>query len=452
MLACVPFASPITPSIRVRRLRALNIFLIVADFALRASAFFRLAETVSFRPMQNLTEFGNSTDPAIELARSFTDRFASVPRLFRAPGRVNLIGEHTDYNDGFVLPAAIDLYTWTAIAPRADQRLRIYSENLRESAEIDLHDSSVSAKDHWSDYVHGVALMLQGSGVTLRGADIGIFSNVPVGAGLSSSAALEVSIASALLGISGNGLSRAEVAKLCQRAENEFVGARVGIMDQFASCFGSAGHAILLDCRSLEYKLLPLPTGVDMVICNTMVKHGHSGGEYNERRAQCEEGVRLLRQYFPSIRALRDVTLAQLESNRTDVRQTRLPELIYRRCHHVISENERVLRTVQALQQGDLATVGLCMAESHLSLRNDYAVSSRELDAMVDIANRCEGVIGARMTGGGFGGCTINLVKSGSVENFQLRTRGEYKLATQLDCEIYVSPAGAGVTELTAAG
>ncbi len=402
--------------------------------------------------MQNLTEFGKSTDPAVALARSFADRFASVPRLFRAPGRVNLIGEHTDYNDGFVLPAAIDLYTWTAIAPRTDRRLGIFSENLRESAEIDLCDSNGNAKDHWSDYVHGVALMLKQSGVILRGANIAIFSNVPVGAGLSSSAALEVSIASALLGISGNKLDLTEVARLCQRAENEFVGARVGIMDQFASCFGSAGQAILLDCRSLEYKLLPLPSGVDMVICNTMVKHGHSGGEYNERRAQCEEGVQLLRRYFPSIRALRDVTLAQLESNRSDVQRTRLPELIYRRCHHVISENERVLRTVAALQQGDLAIVGRCMAESHLSLRDDYGVSSRELDAMVDIANRCEGVIGARMTGGGFGGCTINLVKSDSVENFRRRIREEYRLATQLEPEIYVSPAGAGVTEITVGG
>lgn len=402
--------------------------------------------------MHNLIDVAKSADFASQLAKSFTDRYASSPRIFRAPGRVNLIGEHTDYNDGFVFPAAIDLYTWVAIAPRADQNLRVYTENLRESTELDLRDSQARPKDHWSDYVHGVALMLMQAGIALRGADISIFSNIPSGAGLSSSAALEVSIASALLGVSEKTLPLVEIAKLCQHAENEFVGARVGIMDQFASCFGSADHAILLDCRSLEYKLLPLPAGVDMVICNTMVKHGHAGGEYNERRAQCEEGVRLLKQYFPSVRALRDVTLAQLESTRTDARHARIPELIYRRCHHVVSENERVLRTVTALQKNDLAAVGICMAESHLSMKNDYAISCLELDVMVDVASRCDGLIGARMTGGGFGGCTINLVKSESVEKFQQRIREDYKLATQIDCDIYVSRAGAGVTEITSIG
>jgi len=395
-----------------------------------------------------MTELLRETNLASRLAQTFSARYGSAPRIFRAPGRVNLIGEHTDYNDGFVLPAAIDLYTWIAASPRPDQQLHAFSENLNESAELDLRDSDPHPRNHWSDYVLGVALMLRKAGVLVSGADLAIHSNVPSGAGLSSSAALEVSVASALLGLSGHPLSLVEVAKLCQRAENEFVGARVGIMDQFASCFGSVDHAILLDCRSLEYKRLLLPAGVQMVICNTMVKHGHSGGEYNERRAQCEEGVRLLKQYFPSIRALRDVTLAQLESNRTDVRHTRIPELIYRRCHHVISESDRVLRTVDALKRGDLATVGRCMAESHLSLKNDYAVSCLELDAMVEIANRCEGLIGARMTGGGFGGCTINLVQIEHVETFKENVADEYKRATQLDPEIYVSRAGAGVTEI----
>jgi len=213
------------------------------------------------------------------LSQLFASRLVSSPRIFRAPGRVNLIGEHTDYNDGFVLPAAIDLYTWTAIVPRGDHRLVIFSENLNEAAEIDLTDSAPAPRSHWSDYVLGVALVLQRVGIPVRGADMILHSDVPSGSGLSSSAALEVSAASALLGLSGRGLPLAEVAQLCQRAESEFVGARVGIMDQFASCFGSAGHAILLDCRSLEYQLLPLPSGLSMVICNTMVKHGHSGGE-----------------------------------------------------------------------------------------------------------------------------------------------------------------------------
>jgi galactokinase len=397
--------------------------------------------------MQNTTGQPTTAEAPLRLVQSFSARFASKPRIFRAPGRVNLIGEHTDYNDGFVLPAAIDLYTWTAVSPRPDKKLRVYSENLGESSEIDLAQGDPRPRDHWSDYVHGVALMLQGSGVALRGCDVAIFSDVPSGAGLSSSAALEVSVASALLALSGFSLPLTELAKLCQRAENEFVGARVGIMDQFASCFGSAHHAILLDCRSLEYKLLPLPAGITMVICNTMVKHGHSGGEYNDRRAQCEEGVRLLSKYFPSIKALRDVSAAQLESHRGD-----LPDLIYRRCHHVVSENERVLSAVSALESGDLKEAGRCMAESHSSMRDDYEISCRELDLMVDLARGREGLVGSRMTGGGFGGCTVNLVRTASVERFTAEMRSAYHQATGISPEIYVSAAGTGVTELKANG
>jgi galactokinase len=398
--------------------------------------------------MQNMTGQSATAEVPLRLARSFSARFASAPRLFRAPGRVNLIGEHTDYNDGFVFPAAIDLYTWAAVSPRGDRKLRVYSENLDESSEIDLSESAPRPRDHWSDYVHGVAVMLHKAGITLSGVDMAVYSDVPSGAGLSSSAALEVSVASALLAASARTLPLAEIAKLCQRAENEFVGARVGIMDQFASCFGSAQHAILLDCRSLEYKLLPLPDSVSMVICNTMVKHGHSGGEYNDRRAQCEEGVRLLKQRFPSIKALRDVTPVQLESHRGD-----LPELSYRRCRHIVTENARVLRTAEALRSGDLQSVGACMAESHVSMRDDYEISCRELDIMVGLANgRGDGLIGARMTGGGFGGCTINLVRTGSVDRFKAEMQAAYHQATGISPDIYVSNAGAGVTEIIANG
>ncbi len=379
------------------------------------------------------------------LQNRFQDLFGLPPDfVVRAPGRVNLIGEHTDYNDGFVLPAAIDLYTWTAISPRTDGKLVVFSLNLNELGEIDLRDQTLAARDHWLDYVHGVAVMIEKCGVPVAGANLAIYSNVPFGSGLSSSAALEVSVASALLAVAGQILNLEEIAKLCQRAENEFVGARVGIMDQFASCFGGVDKAILLDCRSLEYQLLPLPPDVAMVICNTMVKHEHSGGEYNDRRAQCEEGVRLLKLHFPAIRALRDVSLTQLESRQAD-----LSDLIYRRCHHVISENERVLRTVEALRNGALRDVGRCMADSHRSLRNDYEVSCRELDVLVEVANGLPGTIGSRMTGGGFGGCTINLVESGAVENFKEKVSSAYKAGTQIDAEIYVSSAGSGVTEVT---
>src|ERR1700751_3636794 len=242
-----------------------------------------------------------------QLARNFRARFATEPRLFRAPGRVNLIGEHTDYNDGFVLPAAIELNICAAIAPRKGPHLHVFSENLQETAVVDLAERHPQPKRHWSDYVHGVALMLQNSGLALAGADIAIHGDIPNGAGLSSSAALEVSLAIALLSTAGRSLEPMEIAKLCQRAEVEFVGARVGIMDQFASCFGSAGHALLLDCRSLAHTQFPLPPGIAMVVCDTMVKHGHSGGEYNQRRAQCEQGVQILRSLLPGVSALRDV-------------------------------------------------------------------------------------------------------------------------------------------------
>ena len=381
---------------------------------------------------------------ARRFAKKFSARFAAAPQhIFRAPGRVNLIGEHTDYNDGFVLPAAIALCTWTAIAPRKDHALHVFSENLNETAELDLTETHPQPRHRWSDYIHGVALMLQKLAGPLPGANIFIASDIPSGAGLSSSAALEVSVASALLSNSGRTLDLVEIAKLCQHAENKFVGARVGIMDQFASCFASADHAIMLDCRTLEFQRLPLPASLAMVVCNTMVKHGHAGGEYNKRRAQCEQGVTLLRRYFPSIKALRDVTLAQLQAHRDE-----LPELIYRRCHHAISETERVLRCATALQAGDLATVGRCMAESHLSLKNDYQVSCRELDVMVEIAALRDGVVGSRMTGGGFGGSTINLVRTEAVEEFKRNVSREYKLATQIAPEIYVSRAGQGVTEV----
>jgi galactokinase len=403
-------------------------------------------ESVDFAMTEMTGQPPDATVPQ-HLGQVFCSRFQSRPRIFRAPGRVNLIGEHTDYNDGFVLPAAINLHTWTAIAPRADRKLVVFSENVDETAEIDLTDRAPAPRALWPDYVHGVAHMLAKAGLPVCGANVAIYSNVPVGAGLSSSAALEVSIASSLLAISGHTLELAGVARLCQRAENEFVGARVGIMDQFASCFGNVDNAILLDCRSLEYTLLPLPPGLTMVICNTMVRHGHSGGEYNDRRSQCEQGVQLLKRFFPPVKALRDVTLSQIKSRRAD-----LPELIYRRCHHVVSEDERVLSMVEALKAGDLRAVGAAMAESHLSLRDDYQVSCRELDVMVEIAQGRQGLIGSRMTGGGFGGCTINLVRTDSVEAFRRAVRQAYREAVGIDPEIYVSTAGAGVREVAADG
>ena len=380
---------------------------------------------------------------AAELHEKFRALYGAEARIFRAPGRVNLIGEHTDYNDGFVMPAAIEFYTWVAISLRPDRKVSVQSINFSEEFEFDLDDRSARAGGRWSDYVQGVAVMLERTGHHLRGANLLIRGEVPIGSGLSSSAAIEVATGLALLQNSGLSLDRVELAKLCRRAENEFVGARVGIMDQFISCNGHRGHALMLDCRSLEFRLLPVPSGASLVICNTMVKHELASGEYNTRRAECEEGVRVLSQWYPGIRALRDVSLAELEKH-----AGALPPVIYRRCHHVVSENQRVLEAASALERGDLHTFGQLMAASHRSLRDDYQVSCAELDVMVDLAGRQTGVYGARMTGGGFGGCTINLVRAEQVSAFREIVAAEYQRAIGLRPDIFVSSAAEGASEV----
>ncbi len=379
------------------------------------------------------------------LTEKFTERYKTAPRLFRAPGRVNLIGEHTDYNDGFVFPAAIDFYTQIATAARSDHKLIVYSENYKEEVELDLQSSKPKPRKHWSDYVFGVALMLRGAGHPVSGANLLIESNVPLGAGLSSSAALEVAVASALLGISGLVIDRLQMALLCQRAENEFVGARCGIMDQFISSHAKADTALLLDCRSLEYEVFPVDSGMTLVACNTMVKHDLATGAYNDRRAECEEGVRRLNKFLPQVRALRDVTREQLDRHASE-----LPETVLKRCRHVITENERVTQAAHCLRNHDAPGFGRLMAESHRSLRDDFEVSCEELDLMVAIAGRAEGVLGSRMTGGGFGGCTINLVRSENVLQFRELISSEYQTKTGHRPEIYVSRPAGGAEEVSA--
>lgn len=378
-----------------------------------------------------------------QMQRDFTDQLLAGTRVFRAPGRVNLIGEHTDYNDGFVMPAAIDFTTSVTISPRADRRLSVFSENFGAAIEFDLDDPNPRAANHWSDYVIGVAVVLEQSGVRLLGANLRIRGEVPIGSGLSSSAAIEVATAHALIANSGHSVPPSELAKLCQRAENEFVGMRCGIMDQFISCIGQVGKALMLDCRSLEYKLLPLPAEVRLVICNTMVKHELASSEYNARRAECEAAVHHFAQSRPNVRALRDVTSLELERSQMD-----LSDVIYRRCHHVISENARVLEAAKALESIDLEAFGQLMNKSHRSLRDDYEVSCKELDLMVELAGQVEGVFGTRMTGGGFGGCTISLVKDPNVEDFKRTVARGYEEATGLTTEIYVCSAAAGAEEV----
>jgi galactokinase len=288
-----------------------------------------------------------------------------------------------------------------------------------------------------------VALQLIHAGHRITGANLLIHGDVPIGAGLSSSASIEIATALALASLNDLQIARVELALTCQRAENEFVGARCGIMDQFVSANARAGHALLLDCRSLRFELVPLPAGITMVICNTMVKHQLSGGEYNQRRAQCEEGVRVLQRALPEVRALRDISAADLDHHRSE-----LEPLIFRRCRHVVSENERVLRTAEALRARDLEAVGRYMAESHRSLRDGYEVSCPELDAMVEIANQQPGLVGARMTGGGFGGCTVNLVRDEAVDDFQSAVTREYAVRIGRNAEVYVTQAADGAEEL----
>jgi galactokinase len=344
---------------------------------------------------------------------------------------VNLIGEHTDYNDGFVLPAAIHFQTTVTISPREDRRLWVRSSNLNESAEFELGNRSARPRKDWTDYVFGVAVMLERAGRRVLGADLVIQSDVPLGAGLSSSAALEASAALALTQCSGLSLPRLELARLCQQAESEFVGMRCGIMDQFISLHGERGHAVLLDCRSLEHRTFPLPEGASLVIANSMVKHELASSEYNARRAVCEEGAGLL-----GVAALRDAASAES-----------LPEILRPYCRHVISENARVRQATKALASG-LTRFGTLMYESHASLRDDYRVSCAELDALVDLARRAPGVIGARMTGGGFGGCTVNLVKAECVDAFCAHLAAGYEQAMGRKPDIYVTRAVDGASEV----
>jgi galactokinase len=374
-----------------------------------------------------------------ELGERFKNLYAAEPRVFHAPGRVNLIGEHTDYNDGFVMPCAIGFSAHVAVSPRSDGKLFMESENFAQLFEFDATSLPTQRVGDWCDYALGVAVMLRREGFSLPGASLLITSDVPIGAGLSSSAAIEVATALAFLSLSEARLPLPDLAKLCQRAENEFVGARCGIMDQFISCLGKADHALLLDCRSLDFKLVPVPPEVCLVICNTMVKHELSGGEYNRRRAECEEGVRILSQWYPGIRSLRDVSPAQLEEHAAE-----LPGTIYKRCAHVIQENQRTLDGSEWLAKGDLGEFGRLMAESHRSLRDLYEVSCRELDLMVENAEGLPGFWGGRMTGGGFGGCTVNLVNAAEAESFAATVGERYSQATRIKPDIHICIAAGG--------
>ena len=376
------------------------------------------------------------------LEAEFKRQYGNAPELIvRAPGRVNLIGEHTDYNDGYVLPIAIDRSVLVAATRRADRIVRLRAVDLNDQDVFSLDDIERVDRHRWSNYQRGVAVVLQERGFELPGVDLAIQSDVPVAAGLSSSAALEVSMAVTWQTLVGFDLSRPDLALLCQRAENTFVGVNCGIMDQFISALGQQDAALLIDCRSLDHQAVSLPQGARVVVMDTRKARGLADSAYNTRRAECEEGVRLLRAHLPGIRALRDVSWEEFERHAGE-----LPDHVRKRCRHVIAENRRVIQSVDVLAGGDAAAFGHLMDASHRSLRDDYEVSCAELDAMVNAAWRAPGTIGARMTGGGFGGCAVALVEQEQAEVFSRQVADEYQRATGLEPSLYVCTAQAGAS------
>jgi len=378
------------------------------------------------------------------LTAKFRQRYGTEPRLFHAPGRVNLIGEHTDYNDGFVLPIAINRGTAVAIAARPDRVLKVWSLNLDESIELNLSALGPGRSGRWSDYIEGVAAALLDKGAPLTGADIALESDVSIGGGLSSSAALEIALGTALISISNSRLDKLSLALAGQMAEHRHAGILCGIMDQFTSTHAIRDHAILLDCRSLASKAIPLRLqGYQIVICDSKVRHSLASSEYNLRRKDCESGVKALAASLPGIRALRDVTLTQLEDHRALL----LPS-VFSRCLHVISENERTLEAAKALAAGKVVEMGKLMSASHASLRDDYEVSCSELDLLVEIAESQPAVLGARMTGGGFGGCTVSLVERRKVALFQENVSRDYHARTGIVPDIFAAEATDGAGEV----
>jgi galactokinase len=379
----------------------------------------------------------------VEIIRAqFEKHYGIHPHLMvRAPGRVNLIGEHTDYNDGFVFPAAIDRATYVAARPRDDDRVHIVAVDLNDEDEFSLSDAIERSDTHpWSNYIRGVAKGLLFAGHLLGGANLLITSDVPRGSGLSSSAALEVATGYTFQLLNRLNILGEELALLAQGAENSFVGVQCGIMDQFISALGQRGHALLLDCRDLNYRPVPLPANVQIVVCDSHTERRLDNSAYNERRAECNQAVEMFRQWYPKILALRDISVAQFEEHNAE-----LPEPVRARARHVITEDDRAVRGAAALEAGDVAAFGTLMNESHASLRDDYEVSIPDMDALVAAAQAVPGCYGSRLTGAGFGGCTVSLVANDAVERFKQEVGAAFRAATGRDTTIYVCQASDGV-------
>jgi len=369
----------------------------------------------------------------------FIERFGTAPDLIvRAPGRVNLIGEHTDYNDGFVLPMAINRAVYIALRPRQDMRIIIRSLEQSHITDFALDDIE-HTNEGWSEYVKGMAFMLHEAGYRLNGWEGVLSSDVPVGSGLSSSAALEMAVGCAFSALSRFPYDGVEMAKLGQKTENEWVGANTGIMDQMISANGRAGNALLIDCRDLSMQAIPLPEDTAVIIMDTMTRHSHTDSGYNDRRESCERAAA-----FFGASHLRDVTLNQFIENASE-----LDYITRRRARHIITENQRVLDAAQAMKAGDAATLGTLMIASHDSLRDDFEVTNDALDTMAQIAQTQPGCFGARMTGGGFGGCAVALVEDDAAEAFALAVATQYEEETGLKPQVYICEASNGATLMT---
>jgi galactokinase len=365
--------------------------------------------------------------------------------IVRAPARINIIGEHTDYNGGFVLPTTTALYTRLTATARSDRIVEVTSKNVDDTRSFRLDDLRPDDEVSWIAYVKGVAAELQAEGLTLQGANIEIDSGIPLGGGLSSSASLELGVATALLGIAGESVPSPRLARLCQKAEHNFAGVRCGIMDQYTIACAEKGHAVLLDCRSADATQVPIPDGMRFIVTDSGVRHRLPDGEYNSRADECQAAVRLLAKVVPGLTSLRDLNAATLAR-----RQELIGSVLYRRCRHVVNENTRVHKAVTALKEKDMQGLGSLISASHRSLRDDFEVSCAEVETLVEISNRSYGVLGSRMVGAGFGGCVLSLVDAKDVADTCSRISKDYKAAFGREPWMHVVQAADPVGELSA--
>jgi galactokinase len=378
-----------------------------------------------------------------KLVASFQDQFGSRPLVSRSPGRVNIIGEHTDYNEGFVLPAAINKAVYVAVEKREDDQIILHSIDFKDKFEGRASEIKRSDK-HWANYILGVAAQFQKRGYKIEGFNLVIDGDVPLGAGLSSSAAVECATAYALNELFSLGVSKKDLALISQKAEHEFAGVLCGIMDQFASVFGKKDHVIKLDCRSLNYEYVPLKLeGYKILLLNTNVKHSLASSEYNTRRQQCEEGVALVQKHYPNVKSLRDVSMEMLEQH------VKGNDIIYKRCKYVVEENTRLLDGCEDLKQGEIKALGAKMFQSHEGLSKEYEVSCPELDFLVESVRGNPNVLGARMMGGGFGGCTINLVKETAIDSLVTELSARYSKQMNKELTSYIAQIEDGTSALT---